>query len=176
MIETKEIRLNLGARNKPVEGFLGMDIDPHDGIDFVGDVSDLSRFKDESVSEILASHILEHFPHPRTLAVLREWHRVLISGGRLLIAVPDLSRAMDIYKKFGQSDWLIRWLWGDQEYKTAYHYVGFDEDRLTGLLLSAGFSDVFRVEELPSHAEKDCSSNVFNMDGLPVSLNMVATK
>ena len=32
------------------------------GVDFVGDISDLSQFKDKSIEEIYASHVFEHVP------------------------------------------------------------------------------------------------------------------
>ncbi len=49
MIATEDIRLNLGSRDRKIPGFKNMDIDAHEGVDIVGDVSDLSMFEDESV-------------------------------------------------------------------------------------------------------------------------------
>lgn len=170
------IRLNLGARNRAISGFRGIDCDAHPGVDEVGDVADLSCYADGSVAEIYASHVLEHFPHPRTAAVLAEWARVLAPGGILYVAVPDFARAAELYSKFGLADWVVNFLWGDQGYATAFHYAGFDETRLRALLLAAGFSEASRVELFPVFAPNDCSTNVSNFDGEPVSLNMVAVR
>lgn len=170
------IKLNLGSRNRAIPGFTGMDCDAHEGVDIVGDISDLSRFKDGEVEEIYASHCLEHFEYHKTLAVLKEWARVLEPGGKLYVAVPDFARCVELYESMGLNEWIVRFLMGDQEYKTAYHYNLFDEPRLALLLKEAGFSDSFRVELFPIGDERDCSNLVSTNDGLPVSLNMVATK
>lgn len=171
-----EVRLNLGARNRAIPGFISIDCDPHPGVDIVADVSDLSRFADGSVSEIIASHILEHFPSNKTLPVLKEWGRVLKNGGILYLGVPDFRRAVEIYLERGLCDWVQNWIFGDQGYPTAYHYVGFDKPKLKALVLEAGFSEISIVEELPVHCPGDCSDLISNLDRKRVSLNAVAVK
>lgn len=168
--------LNLGSRNRAIPGFINMDIDAHPGVDVVGDVANLSRFEDGSVAEIMGSHVLEHFPHPKTLSVLKEWHRVLAPGGVLYVAVPDFRRTVELYIKTGLNSWVQNFLMGDQGYATAFHYAIFDEMRLKDLLKEAGFSEVSRVANFPIGDEKDCSRNISSLDGQPVSLNMVAVK
>ena len=170
------IKLNLGSRDRKIPGFQNMDIDAHPGVDIVGDVSSLSMFADGSVSEIYASQVLEHFPQQMTARVLKEWCRVLEPGGILYVGVPDFERACEIYRKFGMNDWIVNQLWGDQGYSTAFHYTGFDEARLRSMLMSAGFSEASRVVDMPVGDRKDCSHNRFNIDGKPVSLNMVGIK
>ena len=172
----EKIKLSLGSRDRVIEGFKNMDIDPHPGVEFVGDVSDLSRFEDNSVSEIMSSHVLEHFEYHRTVKVLKEWLRVLEPGGKLYVAVPDFERCVELYGMIGLDEWIVRFLCGDQEYKTAYHYNLFDENRLTKLLAEAGFADSFRVEEFDMAPEQDCSNLASNIDNERVSLNMICTK
>ena len=169
-----DLRLNLGSRDRKIPGFANMDIDAHEGVEFVGDVSDLSRFESGAVSEIYASQILEHFPHTETLKVLTEWGRVLRPQGILWVGVPDFKRAVELYQKVGMQDWIVNQLWGDQTYKTAFHYCGFDADRLADLLFQAGFSEVYEVSGFPYGA--DCSSNLDNIEGKPVALRMQAVK
>lgn len=168
--------LNLGSRNRAIPGFLSMDCDQHEGVDIVGDIADLSRFEDGSVGEIYSSHCLEHFPHPRTLSVLKEWHRVLVPGGKLYVAVPDFRRTVELYLRHGLNDWTQNYLMGDQGYATAFHYAIFDEDRMRFLLQQAGFRDSERVEMFDIGDPDDCSRNASTADGLPVSLNMEAVK
>lgn len=168
--------LNLGSRNRAIPDFLSMDCDAHEGVDIVGDISDLSRFEDGSVEAIYSSHCLEHFPHPKTLSVLKEWHRVLAPGGILYVAVPDFRRTVELYARCGLNDWVQNYLMGDQGYATAFHYALFDEGRLRGLLLKAGFSEASRVEDFPVGDPLDCSRNVSTLDGKSISLNMVCVK
>lgn len=176
MISQKIAGLNLGSRNRAIAGFINVDCDKHPGVDDVRDVFDLSNYETESVGEIYASHILEHAPHLRTLDILKEWRRVIVPGGKLYVAVPDFERCVDIYNREGLNQWIVNFLMGDQGYKTAFHYALFDEVRLEKLLLSAGFSEVFRVEQFPIGDEGDCSNLAYIADGEPVSLNMIAVK
>lgn len=169
------IRLNIGSRGQQMPGYQGIDCDPHDGVDMVGDAASLHMFENESVEEIYASHILEHFSHTKTATVLKEWYRVLVSGGVLRVAVPDFRRAVEIYLAKGLREFVENHLVGDQGYHTAYHYALFDEDKLSSLLKSVGFSDVTRVEQFGLNS-RDCSNLVSTADGKSVSLNLVAVK
>lgn len=169
------MKLNLGSRDRSLEGFHNVDCDPHEGVDTVADVSQLP-FPENSAETIYASHVLEHFPHPKTLDVLKGWNRVLQPNGRLLVAVPDFERAVALYYALGLQDWIVNFLYGDQEYKTAYHYTAFDEKRLRAFLQRAGFDRIERVAMFPFHAKGDCSTNISNYDGQLVSLNMIAHK
>ena len=170
------LKLNLGARDRPIPGFKSVDCEAHPGVDFVRDASDLSIFEDGSVVEIYASHILEHFPHTNTLAVLKEWHRVLEPGGILYVAVPDFKKVLEQYEEYGLTDWHINWIFGDQEYKTAFHYTAFDFKRLSDLLHDAGFSESSQVEFFPIEGLNDCSMLVNTLTREPVSLNVIAVK
>lgn len=172
---TNKIRLNLGARDKAIPGFIGIDCDPHAGIGEVGDIADLSQYADGSVAEIYASHCLEHFPHRRTLDVLLEWNRVLAKGGILYLAVPDFERTVELYQKIGLDDWVQNYVCGDQGYRTAFHYAIFDFKRLHSILMKAGFSEASRVKSF-GFLKNDCSELLSNVDFKQISLNVMAVK
>jgi len=86
------IKLNLGCdRYHKREGWINVDINPNvinpnDPSDLVADVRKLPH-KDNSVYEIIASKIMEHFPDYKE--GLREWYRVLKPGGKITIIVPN---------------------------------------------------------------------------------------
>lgn len=172
--EQKEIRLNLGGRGTKIPGFSTVDLSSEHDVDIKSDVSDLSAFKDESVSELYCSQVLEHFPHVRTEYVLSEWHRVLKKGGRIIIGVPDFDRAIELYQKTGLTEWLMNFLYGDQGYALAYHYRPFTFASLAALLHRAGFSNIKRLKQMPYGV--DCSSLISNYDHKNVSLNVEAYK
>jgi len=176
VIYKESLKINLGSRDRKIPGFKNIDIYEHPGVDYVGDVSDLSRFKDREVSEIFASNILEHFPHTKTLDVLKEWHRVLEDGGRLYLSVPNFRRAIQIYLKTGFKDWIQNFIMGDQAYPTAFHYAIFDEVKLIELVMAAGFKSAETVIDFGFADQKDCSTIRSNLDGQHVCLNMVVTK
>jgi predicted SAM-dependent methyltransferase len=85
------LRLHIGGEQQK-EGWRILNVQPGPGVDIVGDCSDLSRFADESVDEIYASHVLEHLGYVGKLpAALAEFHRVLKLGGVVRISVPDFE-------------------------------------------------------------------------------------
>ena len=53
------MKLHIGGREAK-EGWKILNIQKRDNVDFVGDISDLSQFKDNSISEVYASHVFEH--------------------------------------------------------------------------------------------------------------------
>jgi SAM-dependent methyltransferase len=87
----QETKLNLGCGNDTKSGWINVDSVFQNGVDMITDLSKVpyKQFKDNSVDEIYASHILEHFDNP--IEVLTEWHRVCKNGARIIIRVPHFS-------------------------------------------------------------------------------------
>ncbi len=79
--------LDIGYGGDPViEGVTGWDFED-------GDAQDLRGLADESFDFVYSSHLLEHLPdHERAL---RNWWRVLKSGGYLILLLPH----RDLYEK-----------------------------------------------------------------------------
>lgn len=167
------MKLNLGGRDKPIPGFLTVDLYDGPGVDIKADIGSLSGIKDGEVEELYASHCLEHFSHTKTLEVLKSWRRVLKPGAKAHIAVPDFDVMIRLYKKYGLTSFIRNMLYGDQGYDLAYHYTGFTFATLADLIIQAGFQDVKRIKDMP-YDLKDCSSNVDNYEFLPLSLNVKA--
>lgn len=90
MIDTS-IRLNLGCGNKKVPGFVGVDIKD---ADVQADIRHLP-YADESVDEIMAIHVLEHFFMQEIVAVLKEWKRVLKRDGVFAVELPCFDKVCD---------------------------------------------------------------------------------
>lgn len=167
------LRLNLGGRTTVIPGFKTVDLEEGPTVDYVTDISDLNMFEKGSVDEIYASHCLEHFPHIKTMAVLKEWRRVLKKGAQCSIAVPDVDAAVQLIAKDGLTDFTRNLLWGDQGYLLAFHFTGFSFGTLAQALMKAGFSDVARVRNMP-YGMADCSRLVDTHYSIPISLNVKA--
>jgi len=167
------MKLNLGARTTKIPGFKNVDIKKMPGVDIVADISMLP-LRDNSVSEIYASHCLEHFSHTKTLDVLKEWNRVLEKDGIIHIAVPDFDTIVKLYKETGfMTEWIKNCLWGDQIYREAYHYVCFTYSTLLNMMSDAGFKNIKKIEDMP-YGIRDCSKLI--VGGMKISLNMEASK
>lgn len=167
-------KLMLGGRDQRIDGFLNMDVHEGENVDINGDIADLSRFHNGSVSEIYASHCLEHFPHVKTLDVLKEWRRVMAKGGKTFIFVPNMDYIVGHYQKYGLTNWFRNITWGDQIYKEAFHYTGFNFATLSNYLFLAGFEDIVRISKMP-YGLKDCSKLICSTDNLNFSLHVEAT-
>ena len=86
----KSVRcLEIGSGNNRLPGFETLDIVGGRNVDYVADATKRLPFRDCTFDLIYASHVLEHIPWYKTEEVLREWVRVLKSGGVLEVWVPD---------------------------------------------------------------------------------------
>jgi SAM-dependent methyltransferase len=92
------IKLNLGSHNKKIEGYTNVDALKLENVDIVHNLIDFPYpFENESVDEILMVEVLEHISWRKTEAVLKECHRILKTGGKLHIQVPDIRDMMFCY-------------------------------------------------------------------------------
>lgn len=159
------VRLNIGSGGVAIPGYIG--IDRKDGGEaYPLAYNDGRPVPDESVDEVYASHVLEHFPFAHAVNVLREWARVLKPGGVMKIAVPNFDWCMDELEAGNPKNWPIEgYIMGGQTDEDDFHHGIFNPDKLRTMLLMAGIGDVRAWRS----TAKDCAS-------LPVSLNLMGTK
>lgn len=81
--------LEIGPGPNKIAGFETLDIVGKNGADYTWDAAKRLPFRNDTFSLIYASHVLEHIAWYRSEETLLEWVRVLKSGGRLEIWVPD---------------------------------------------------------------------------------------
>jgi len=178
------MKLHLGCGRKYIPGFVHVDLQELDHIDYRTSVDDLSFAGDDSVDLIYSSHVLEHFGRHEYRDVLREWHRVLKPGGVLRIAVPDFEAVVRYYtEKEADIELLLGLVVGGQkEGEFDYHKMIFDEKLLSRVLREAGFREVQRYDwRETEHADLDDYSQAYlpHMDkenGMLMSLNLEAIK
>tara|TARA_B100000035_G_scaffold45973_1_gene34784 strand:+ start:68 stop:577 length:510 start_codon:yes stop_codon:yes gene_type:complete len=158
------------------EGWKILNIQKKDNVDFVGDITNLSQFKDNSIDEIYASHVFEHVRYIDAKGTLLGIHRVLASGGKFYISVPDMEvlfrQFLEKKNETKNKIHIIRMIFGGQKDENDFHYFGWDFELLSGLLKNVGFKNIKRVK---SFSLFDDSSNMAP-HGEPISLNLIAIK
>lgn len=112
------------------------------------DVSRRFRFPDASFEAVYCSHLLEHLQADVAERCLSEAHRVLVPGGVLRIAVPDLD---NMVRRYDPSD-PDRWLYGifqgrtAADNPTARHWWHYNAVSLEALLRRVGFTEIAQRE------------------------------
>lgn len=91
------MKLDIGCSSKKLPGYIGIDILPQDGVDFVHDIEEAPwPFAAGCFDEINASHILEHLKPWKLIPVMNEAWRVMEVGGLMTIRTPyGLAYAFD---------------------------------------------------------------------------------
>lgn len=131
--------------------YCNVDVRPIDGVDVVADLRELS-FENDTFEVAIAQDVLEHFWEPIT--VLREWRRILDTGGELFVRVPDWNVLGD--PEYWQDiPWenLEKHVLGGHANQYDLHHRLYTADVLQKRLLDAGFEEVMTKEhrEAPLH-------------------------
>jgi len=138
-------KINLGCGFDKKDGFLNVDLNAIHHPDLVCDVSNLQVLPSSYYEYALANDILEHIPRLKTINVLKEWNRILVTDGELDLQVPNVSGLLSLLdKKENQTpvmhEKLLQCLYGTQAYNGDFHYTGFTDILLEKMLNDAGFS------------------------------------
>ena len=167
--------LHIGGEERQ-KGWTLIDIQPGPDVDIVADCTNLRMLRDGSCAVIYASHVIEHLGFREQLpTALKEFFRLLIPHGRLMLSVPDMDVLCHLYlnaaKHTDQQAIIMAMIFGAQSDTHDFHKVGLNGPYLAGHLHQAGFVNICRV---PGFGRDDTSEMAF--DGTPISLNMTATK
>ncbi|OHC67721.1 MAG: hypothetical protein A3H93_18825 [Rhodocyclales bacterium RIFCSPLOWO2_02_FULL_63_24] len=169
------MRLNFGGRETR-DGWKIVDAQAGPHVDFVADLRNLDQFPSGSCQEIYASHVLEHLNQREVVPALRGLHRLLVAGGRLYLAVPDLGKIAWLLCKpeigSDESFELMRMLFGGQTDSSDFNYIGFCRDFMGDYLAAAGFQDIEPVESFGLFADASEAS----FAGTRISLNLLVRK
>jgi hypothetical protein len=137
------LRVNLGAGEKPLKGYVNTDARALPGIDVMADVRKLP-FEAGSIEELCSQHLVEHFRfHEFRTVILPYWQSLLAPSGHLRVVCPDLSALVDSAATGNLSmEKLAAAIFGLQDYSGDDHLAMYTPDSLTEMLLEAGFSKV----------------------------------
>ena len=168
------MKLNIGGEQKK-EGWKILNIQKKDGVDFIGDISDLSQFSENSVEEIYASHVVEHVEQSKIESTFEGIHRILKDNGKFYVSVPDmdiLCRQFLNIKEGKARFHIMRMMFGGQTDKYDFHYFGWNYEFMKDYLTTAGFKKIEKVKSFSLF--KDTSD--YAPYGVPISLNVIGYK
>jgi predicted SAM-dependent methyltransferase len=143
-------RLNWGCGTHPEPGWINSDNKDGPGIDLTCDIRDGLPLEPDSIDYVVSIHALPEVPLPEQVTVLQELRRVLVPGGVLRLALPDLDRGIRAYQSGDASYFLV----SDEEARSlgakfvthmlwhGYSRTLFTADLVEELLGKAGFSEV----------------------------------
>jgi SAM-dependent methyltransferase len=164
---TKLVALHLGCGPQILEGFVNADKYHKD--DRVEPWSlEIENLPNSYADLIYSSHALEHLPYRRAQIALKNWGRVLKSGGRLYLDIPDLEETCRIMidpnvSDFHKENWYLYTLFGYQvdpgkyaqnpelnlpEDPGQFHYCGFTPAMIKKFLGNCGFviTELFKYD------------------------------
>lgn len=168
------IKIDIGCGTNPTPGYVACDARALKNVAHVFDFGTARwPFKDNTVSEIIMQHSIEHISYRRLPFVLGEARRVLALGGKLIIRTPDLRFMIDGYlsgkitkeyppdqefiaQNFGGDPnnltpgwWTVLKLFSGQDYPGNEHRFCFDFETLASVLASQGFPNAKRFHDKP---------------------------
>jgi predicted SAM-dependent methyltransferase len=172
------IKLHLGCGTKHLEDYTNIDIRYLPGVDEVNNIRFLRNYKENSVDEIYACHVLEHFGRWEYKDVLKRWFEILKPEGKLRLAVPNFNSICEYYTKTSDIKPLIGLLYGGQDYDENYHYITFDYPTLKQDLSNIGFTttQTWDTEDYPGDDFSKAYLPHMDKNGILMSLNILAIK
>ncbi len=146
------LKLHLGCGDRYKTGYLNLDSRPTKATDYVCNAVRLP-FSDQSVEIIETYHMIEHLSQNEFMKALKEWWRVLIPGGELVIECPDFDQTVKEY--LGGNQTRLNNIFGLRRFKGDSHVWGYNFLRLKKILEKHGFGaiknslpqDYHRLEE-----------------------------
>lgn len=155
-------RLQVGAGRMTLKGWLNSDIEPVQGEVYL-DAAAPFPFADKTFKYIYAEQLIEHLTYKQAQVFLRECFRVLVPGGRIRLATPDLLQLVALFttdktpiqKKLLDFESRVNHFPSTPLPETAWfntltrawgHQFLYDPESLRATLEAAGFTSVTRVK------------------------------
>lgn len=172
----KDIKLNLGAGGIEYPGYLSVDL--HDNrANIIMDIANLD-FEENSVNEILASHVFEHLNPYHVMDILKRWLKILKPGGRLIMEMPNIE---ELCRRFTTADTQERYgilnaVYGSVNTSgvggpdniTSPHLFGWWPQSIYDHLGNAGYTNIEFMDEKIPHPESN-----FRVEAIKPKLNLV---
>lgn len=131
------LKLNLGCGPTRIAGYVNVD-NEHAAADLNANMGHLP-YGDGSVDHIYCAHALEHLGFAEATSALSEWHRVLRSGGRLTVIVPNMDFVCGAWLHGSDRNYARQIMFGNQAHPGEFHRNGWARQDLRDDVAAAGF-------------------------------------
>jgi predicted SAM-dependent methyltransferase len=91
-------KLQIGAGSSRLQGWLNTDIVMADGLAYL-DATKRFPLEDDSFHYVFSEHVIEHLSYEDGMKMLKESYRILVPGGKIRIATPNLERLVALFQK-----------------------------------------------------------------------------
>ena len=147
------MRLNLGACDRRVDGFISVDI--AEPADQIVDLAEPWPWQDSTVEEVLAHDVIEHIAN--RIHFMNELHRVLRQGARALIETPNASRGAGYFQDpTHKSPWCLN----------SFQYFESGSFAHRRLAKAYGIKAAFRIVSLSEMSYQDVHEQVWKITAL----------
>ena len=159
------IKLNLGSGGDYIDGFVNVDLYA-ERADERYDIAKLP-YADNSLDEIRAYHVIEHFDYLHAHDVLKEWHRVLKPGCKIKIETPDF---LESCKEFIKADQDGKWNLYGHFFSTGWispgliHKFLYTEYELRKTMNFSGFTNIVRCEPNSGYVKPETTHIFLNVE------------
>lgn len=123
------LNLNLGSGTTRKQDYLSVDL--YADADLEVDLRNPLPFDNETVDNIYACHVIEHFSRDEWEEIYPDWVRVLKIGGTIEIRCPDIVKSCQQLIDNPNELRSLQILYGLQSHDGEYHKNGFTEQSLT---------------------------------------------
>jgi len=148
----KYFKLHLGCGGRYIEDYENIDIRKTRTTDVVCDIKKLP-YPNNSSEIIEAYHVIEHLSKNDFEKSLRECHRVLKKGGKLIIECPDFDEAIKEYLNGNEKR--IDNIFGMHRFFGDTHLFGYNFKRLEKILKKVNFNQIKNKKPQDSHKYKE---------------------
>jgi ubiquinone/menaquinone biosynthesis C-methylase UbiE len=161
------MKLNLGAGENKLPGFINIDIEKSCKPDVVCNfVFEPLPYRANSIEEVTFFHCIEHIQKKLHRQVLLNIWRVLKPGGKLYISYPEFIKCVENWKKNykGLKEFWEATIFGRQLYPSDTHVCIMNTPDFIEELKSIGYKDIITVPELVNKFNTSiyCTKGVLN--------------
>lgn len=137
------VKLNLGCGDKKLHGYVNVDL-YNKNADIIRDIKKMPDILNNVVSEILGVHVFEHISPFEVVDMLKEWYRILMPGGKLILEMPDILETCKNFEKADKNERyrLINCIYGTGMGISNPHLFGWYDEILFDHLAGVGFVDI----------------------------------